>query len=112
MFYTAIQTILIQIPPCSHQFKRFPLTKLLTLSHNKLLNDVINTLDKFDLVELHLEDAMNMLTQLKPQMKKAGSIARKAPFDQRDEGEREKKAHTLRYYFIKDAIARESNCSR
>jgi hypothetical protein len=50
--------------------QKIPLTKLLTLSHNKLLNDVINTLKKFDLDAMRLKDSLDMLMQLKPQLKK------------------------------------------
>ena len=57
--------------------QKIPLTKLLTLSHNKLLNDVINTLKKFDLDAMRLKDS----------------------FDQRDEDERGEKTKALRYYF-------------
>lgn len=59
--------------------QKIPLTKLLTLSHNKLLNDVINTLKKFDLDAMHLKDSLDMLMQLKPQLKKLEASHGKHP---------------------------------
>jgi hypothetical protein len=39
--------------------QKIPLTKLLTLSHNQLLKEVINTLKELDLDALHLNDALD-----------------------------------------------------